>query len=160
MLEMVGRLNTGIHSVSDANRYVTLQLAEIDAHKQTRHYVNCGHNPALLFRAQTGTVTRMNSSCPPIGMFPEEICELTSTDLIPGDVLVFYTDGVTEAQNQLGDEFGMERLSAILRRDSSLPAKGPMIDILSTAANFCSEVVSMMMSPFSWSNVISTAPQL
>ncbi len=140
MLEIVGRLNTGIHSVSDGERYVTLLLAEIDTHKRTLRYVNCGHNPALLFRAQTGTLTRMNSSCPPIGISPEEICELASADLIAGDVLVFYTDGVTEAENPLGEEFGTERLSAVVRRGSSLSAEDLMIDIFSSAAKFCSEV--------------------
>jgi phosphoserine phosphatase RsbU/P len=139
MLEIVGRLNTGIHSVSDGERYVTLLLAEIDTHKRTLRYVNCGHNPALLFRAQTGKLTRMNSSCPPIGISAEEICELASADLISGDVLVFYTDGVTEAQNQLAEEFGTERLSAVIRRGSSLTAEGLMTDIFSSAANFCGE---------------------
>ena len=140
MLEIVGRLNTGIHSVSDGERYVTLLLAEIDTHKRTLRYINCGHNPALLFRAKTGTLTRMNSSCPPIGISPEEICELASADLIAGDVLVFYTDGVTEAENPLGEEFGTERLSAVVRRGSSLSAEDLMIDIFRSAANFCSEV--------------------
>jgi sigma-B regulation protein RsbU (phosphoserine phosphatase) len=137
MLEIVGRLNTGIHSVSDGERYVTLLLAEIDTHKRTLRYVNCGHNPALLFRAQTGTLTRMNSSCPPIGLSPEEICELDSADLMAGDVLVFYTDGVTEAENRFGEEFGMERLSAVVRRGSALSAEGLMTDIFSCAADFC-----------------------
>ncbi len=140
MLEIVGRLNTGIHSVSDGERYVTLLLAEIDTHKRTLRYVNYGHNPALLFRAQTGTLTRMNSSCPPIGISPEEICELASADLIAGDVLVFYTDGVTEAENPLGEEFGTERLSGVVRRGSSLSAEELMVDIFSSAADFCSEV--------------------
>src|SRR5216684_1210726 len=140
LLEMVGRLNTGIHSVSDGERYVTLLLAEIDTHKRTLRYVNCGHNPALLFRAKTGKLTRMNSSCPPIGISPEEICELASADLIAGDVLVFYTDGVTEAENPLGEEFGTERLSAVVRRGSSLSAEELVIDIFSSAADFCSEV--------------------
>jgi len=140
MLERVRRLNTGIHSVSDGERYVTLLIAEIDTRKRTLHYVNCGHNPALLFRANTGTLTRINSSCPPIGIFPEEICETASADLIAGDVLVFYTDGVTEAENERGEEFGTERLSAIVRRGSSLSAEGLMTDIFSSAANFCSQV--------------------
>src|SRR5882757_4141647 len=87
MLEIVGRLNAGIHSVSDGERYVTLLLAEIDAHKRKIHYVNCGHNPALRYRAKTDTLTRMNSTCLPIGISSEEICELTSADLIAGDVL-------------------------------------------------------------------------
>ena len=137
MLEQVERLNAGIHSLSDAERYVTLLIAEIDTHKRTIHYVNCGHNPALLFRAKTGTLTRMNSSCPPIGLSPEEICELVSADLMAGDVAVFYTDGVTEAENRLGEEFGLERLSALVRRGSSRSAEDLMIDIYNTAADFC-----------------------
>jgi serine phosphatase RsbU (regulator of sigma subunit) len=140
MLEIVERLNTGIRSVSDGERYVTLLVSEIDARQRTLHYVNCGHNPALLFRAKTGTLTRMNSSCPPIGIFSQETCELASTELITGDVLVFYTDGVTEAENRLGEEFGTERLSAVVRRGSSLSAEGLMTDIFRSAANFCSEV--------------------
>ena len=140
LLDMVGRLNTEIHSVSDGERYVTLLVAEIDTQRRTLRYVNCGHNPALLFRAKTGTVTRMNSSCPPIGIFSEEPCELALADLIVGDVLVFYTDGVTEAENQLGEEFGTERLSAVVRRGSSLSAEALMSDIHTSAANFCSEV--------------------
>jgi sigma-B regulation protein RsbU (phosphoserine phosphatase) len=139
MLEIVGRLNAGIHSVSDGERYVTLLLAEIDAHARKLHYVNCGHNPALLYRAKTDTLTRMNSTCLPIGISPEEICELTSADLIAGDVLVFYTDGVTEAENEFGEEFGMERLSAVVRRGSSLSAEGLMGDIFNSAAEFCNE---------------------
>jgi phosphoserine phosphatase RsbU/P len=139
MLEQVERLNTGIHAVSDAERYVTLLIAEIDVHKRTLQYVNCGHNPALLFRATTGTLTHLDSSCPPIGLSPEEICELGSEDLSPGDVVVFYTDGVTEAENRLGEEFGMERLSATVRHGSALSAENLMVDIYNTAADFCGD---------------------
>jgi serine phosphatase RsbU (regulator of sigma subunit) len=139
MLELAGRLNTGIHSVSDDEHYVTLMLAEVDVHKRTLRYVNCGHNPALLLRASTGALTRLNSSCPPIGLSPEEICELASADLTAGDVLVFYTDGVTEAENRLGEEFGMERLSAIVRSGFSLSAEGLMGTIYNAVANFCGD---------------------
>jgi sigma-B regulation protein RsbU (phosphoserine phosphatase) len=139
MLEQVERLNAGILSVSDSERYVTLLIAEIDTRRRTVHYVNCGHNPALLFRAKTGTLTRMDSSCPPVGLSPEEICELASADLASGDVLVFYTDGVTEAENSLGEEFGMERLSATVLRGSSLSAEDLMTNIYGAAADFCGD---------------------
>src|SRR6267378_438653 len=139
MLEQVERLNTGIHSVSDDERYVTLLLAEIDTRNRIIQYVNCGHNPALLLRPNAGTLTRLNSSCPPIGLSPEEMCELASVDLLAGDVLVFYTDGVTEAENRLGEEFGMERLSATVRRGSSLSAEDLMRDIHNAAADFCGD---------------------
>ena len=139
MLEQVERLNTEIGAMSDPERYVTLLVAEIDTYKRIIHYVNCGHNPALLFRAKTGTLTRMDSSCPPIGLSPDEICELASADLTAGDVMVFYTDGVTEAGNRFGEEFGIERLSAVVRRGSSLSAEDLMVDIYNTAADFCGD---------------------
>src|SRR6267143_3009552 len=139
MLEMVKRLNAEIHAVSDGERYVTLLVAEIDAHKRTLQYVNCGHNPALLFRANTGTLSLMNSSCPPIGLSPEEICELASADLSAGDAVVFYTDGVTEAENRFGEEFGMQRLSATVRGGSSLSAEDLMVGIYNSAADFCGD---------------------
>jgi len=139
MLRQVERLNAEIGAVSDSEQYVTLLVAEIDTHKRTMRYVNCCHNPALLFRPKTGTLTRMNSSCPPIGLSPEENCELASEDLMTGDVLVFYTDGVTEAENQLGEEFGMERLSATVLHGSLLSAEDLMTNIYNAAADFCSD---------------------
>jgi serine phosphatase RsbU (regulator of sigma subunit) len=137
MLQQVERLNTEIGAVSDPERYVTLLVAEIDTNNRMIRYVNCGHNPALLFRAKTGTLTRMESSCPPIGLSPDEICELASADLTAGDVAVFYTDGVTEAENPLGEEFGVERLSSVVRQGSSLSAEDLMTNIYNAAADYC-----------------------
>ena len=141
MLAQVERLNTQIGAVSDPERYVTLLATEIDTHKRIIRYVNCGHNPALLFRAKTGALMRMDSSCPPIGLSPDEICELASADLASGDVVVFYTDGVTEAENRLGEEFGLERLSTVVRDgSSSLSAQELTTKIFNSAADFCSDV--------------------
>jgi serine phosphatase RsbU (regulator of sigma subunit) len=140
MLQVVSRLNTSIHSVSsDGERYVTLIMAEVDAQNRKLQYVNCGHNPALLFRAKMGKVTRMNSSCVPVGMIVGEACELVTVDLFPGDVLVFYTDGVTEAENRLEEEFGTERLSTVLECGASLSAQDLMTDIYKAAADFCAD---------------------
>ena len=139
MLQQVERLNTEIGAVSDPEKYVTLLVGEIDTSKRIIHYVNCGHNPALLFRAKTGALTRLDSSCPPIGLATEEICELALENLMAGDVLVFYTDGVTEAENRLGEEFGMERLSATVRSGASLPAEDLMSNIYNAAADFCGD---------------------
>jgi sigma-B regulation protein RsbU (phosphoserine phosphatase) len=140
MLEVVNRLNSGIHSVSGGNRYVTLVLADVDALNRSFRYVNCGHNPALLFQANTRDVVPMNSSCFPVGMFDSLTCEINRADLAAGDVLVLYTDGITEAENSQGEEFGMERLSAIIRRDSSLSADDLMANIFQSAQDFCQGV--------------------
>ena len=82
----------------------------------------------------------MNSSCAPIGISSENSCELASADLTPGDVLVFYTDGVTEAENQSGEELGTDRLSALVQRGSSSSAEALVSDIFHHVANFCSGV--------------------
>jgi sigma-B regulation protein RsbU (phosphoserine phosphatase) len=140
MLQVVDRLNNGIHSVSDGDRYVTLLLADIDARSKSLRYVNCGHNPALLFQAKTRDVVPMNSSCFPVGMFGSVTCEINRADLAAGDLLVLYTDGVTEAENSQGEEFGMERLSALIRRDSSLSAEELMDNIFESAEDFCQGV--------------------
>jgi serine phosphatase RsbU (regulator of sigma subunit) len=140
MLEVVNRLNNGIHSVSDGDRYVTLVLADIGVHTRSLRYVNCGHNPALLFQARTGDVTLMNSFCFPVGMFDSEACEIKRADLAAGDILVLYTDGITEAEDLQGEEFGLERLSAVVRRDSSLSAEELMKNIFQSAQDFCQGV--------------------
>jgi phosphoserine phosphatase RsbU/P len=140
MLEVVERLNTGIRSVSDSGHFVTLLLAEINAQRRTLRYVNCGHNPALLFHSETGKVTLLNSSCVPIGISSRENCELASVGLTTGDILVFYTDGITEAQNDAGEEFGTERLTAILQNGLSLSAEGLMTTIFTRATDFCSQI--------------------
>jgi serine phosphatase RsbU (regulator of sigma subunit) len=136
MLEVVNRLNNGIHSVSDGERYVTLLLADIDALSRSLRFVNCGHNPALLFRAATRDVAPMNSSCFPLGMFERVRCEIDRASLAAGDILVLYTDGITETENSQREEFGLERLSAVIRRDSSLSAEELMGNIFQSAEDF------------------------
>jgi len=140
MLEVVNRLNSGLHSLSDSNRYVTLLLADIDARSRSLRYVNCGHNPALLFQAKTHDVIPMNSSCFPIGMFDSEACAVNSAKLTTGDILVLYTDGVTEAENSLGEEFGMERLSTLIRSGRTLSADGLMNRIVENVIDFSRDV--------------------
>jgi len=140
MLEVVNRLNSGLHSLSDSNRYVTLLLADIDARGHSLRYVNCGHNPALLFQAKTHDVVPLNSSCFPIGMFDSDACAINSANLTAGDILVLYTDGVTEAENSRGEEFGMERLSTLIRHGHTLSAAGLMNHILESVTDFSRDV--------------------
>ena len=79
----------------------------------------------------------MNSSCFPLGMFESVSCEINRASLAAGDILVLYTDGITEAENSQREEFGLERLSAVIRRDSSLSAEELMDNIFQSAEDFC-----------------------
>jgi sigma-B regulation protein RsbU (phosphoserine phosphatase) len=83
----------------------------VDYNDETRRlrYANCGHFPGLLFRT-SGLVERLESTAPVVGLFEEWDCHLLETTLAPGDMLVLYTDGVIEAFNRAGEEFGERRL--------------------------------------------------
>jgi sigma-B regulation protein RsbU (phosphoserine phosphatase) len=140
MLEVVNRLNASLYSLSGSNRYVTLLLADIDTRKQSLSYVNCGHNPALLYRTESHAVVTMNSSCVPIGMFDSLSCAMNPVTLAAGDVLVLYTDGVIEAEDSQGEEFGMERLSSLIQRDHMLSSDELINHILESITDFSRNV--------------------
>jgi phosphoserine phosphatase RsbU/P len=101
--------------------------------------MNCGHNPALLVRSKTGQVETLDSSCPPVGMFEQVLPELSRLEIDTGDVLVFHTDGVTDAANQLEEEFGLQRLTSIVQETSSLSAEEIMRAISLHASEFCQD---------------------
>jgi len=95
-------------------------------------YVNCGHNPPVLIRAN-GNVERLGATATVLGMFEEWDCEVVDCKLGTGDVLVIYTDGVSEAgESEDGDseEFGEERLMATIRKHREQSAAEILDNIL------------------------------
>jgi serine phosphatase RsbU (regulator of sigma subunit) len=99
--------------------YATLFFAEYCAQSQRLRFANCGHLAALLLRRE-GILERLNSNCTVLGLFREWDCVVQETSFLPGDVLVLYTDGVSEATNDAGDEFGEDRLIEAIRRHRGL----------------------------------------
>ena len=73
-------------------------------------------------------------------MFDSEACAINSSNLTAGDILVLYTDGVTEAENSQGEEFGVERLSNLIRRGQTLSANELMNHILESVTEFSRDV--------------------
>ena len=86
-------------------------------------YANCGHLPPLVQRAD-GSVDRLDVTAAVIGLFTPWVCETSVACLAPGDTLVVFTDGVSEATSEAGEEFGEERLASVLRahRDDTATA--------------------------------------
>ncbi|WP_332450387.1 SpoIIE family protein phosphatase [Methanoculleus sp.] len=111
-------------SILEANRYicmdsktcmfVTLFYGILDTRKGTFTYVNAGHNPPLLFRAGSSAAVLLRGKGIALGIFDDIELELVELRLNPGDTVVFYTDGVTEATNERDEEYGMERLTALI----------------------------------------------
>lgn len=91
------------------DRYATLFFGVYDDHSRELEYANCGHNAPLLFRAN-GRLERLVSTSTVIGLFSDWKCETRFVTMEPGDLLVIFTDGVTEANDAVGNEFGEARL--------------------------------------------------
>jgi serine phosphatase RsbU (regulator of sigma subunit) len=98
--------------------YASLFFAEYDDQAQRLRYVSCGHLPALLLRGDD--VLRLDSTCTVLGLFKEWDCSVAECRLLSDDVVALYTDGVTEAMNPTGEEFGERRLIESLRRHLGL----------------------------------------
>jgi len=106
--------------------YATLLYVEYDDHTQRLRYANCGHLHGLLLRVD-GSLDRLHTTATVLGFFDEWQCAIDEHALHAGDLLVLYTDGVTESFNASGDEFGEDRLLEGLRRRRDLPA-GSLLD--------------------------------
>ena len=112
--ELVARLNryACAHSLNGL-RFTTAVLSEYNPTSRRMTYVNAGHNAPILRRAN-GTLEHLDVGGLPLGIRVDRNYETASLELQPGDALIFFTDGVVEAFNQAGEEFGNERwLSAI-----------------------------------------------
>ncbi|MGA2739275.1 MAG: SpoIIE family protein phosphatase [Bryobacteraceae bacterium] len=115
--------------------YATLFFAEYDDRAGRLRYANCGHLCGLLFR-RNGKLERLDSTCSVLGLFAEWDCCLDERSLLPGDTLALYTDGVTEAFNDAGEEFGERRLIEVLRRHRRQPAQVMLASIVDEVQQF------------------------
>ena len=86
-----------------------------DENTRTLHYVNAGHNPAVVIR-RGGAVIWLDASAPPVGLFAETVYQAQAVQLYPGDLIVTYTDGIVEATNTASEEWDVEGLLAAIRR--------------------------------------------
>jgi phosphoserine phosphatase RsbU/P len=98
------------------DRYATMFFAVYDDRSRQLEYANCGHNPPLLVRS-TGEVQQLNSTASVIGISTQWSCTTQTVALQPNDILVIYTDGVTEANDADGNEFGEARLAKVVREN-------------------------------------------
>jgi sigma-B regulation protein RsbU (phosphoserine phosphatase) len=115
--QLAEKMNRFLYRSSGAGKYATFFYAQIEEDGRRLRFVNAGHNPPLLARSTKAGVeiTELGAGGPPLGLFPEIRYEEADLELLPGDVMVAFTDGVPEALNADGEEFGEERLKELLR---------------------------------------------
>jgi sigma-B regulation protein RsbU (phosphoserine phosphatase) len=123
IVETIEAVNRYLADNTPANRFVTLFYAELDPVTGILAFVNAGHNPPLIVHAG-GTVENLSSGGLPLGIKPDAVFKEGRTRLQNGDVLVIYSDGVSEAPNPEGEEFGTARLQDVVMRNLDASAPG------------------------------------
>jgi serine phosphatase RsbU (regulator of sigma subunit) len=107
-------VNNLFHKSTETGHYATMFFSLYDDENRILRYVNCGHNPPLLLR-KTGIVERLEATATVLGLFEQWECAVAELQLAPGDVLLVYTDGISEASpHEDAEEFGDNRLIANL----------------------------------------------
>jgi serine phosphatase RsbU (regulator of sigma subunit) len=122
---LAAELDREIDETTPGAVYLTLFLGILDSARHELRYVNAGHNPQFVVRAGGG-VDAMPATGLPIALYPGQPYTESVVKVADGDMIFFYTDGLTEAENDAGDMFGPDKLQAILERERT----GGVDDIL------------------------------
>ena len=133
--EVCDRINSVMCSNVASGKFITMFYCVLDAAKRKLTYSNAGHNPPILLRVDD--TLRLEEGGALLGVFPDWKYEQCSIALEAGDRLLLFTDGLSEAENLSGEEFGEGRLIDALRRFRSLPAGEIQSRILNEVREFC-----------------------
>ena len=136
LAKTIGAINRYLVDSTPANRFVTLFYAELDPKNGSLAFLNAGHNPPLIVHAG-GTMEQLAAGGLPLGIMSNAEFREGKTRLHPGDVLVIYSDGVSESVNPNGEEFGPTRLYETVARNLDASAAGIRDRIESALTKFC-----------------------
>ncbi|MCA8958370.1 MAG: PP2C family protein-serine/threonine phosphatase [Planctomycetes bacterium] len=117
-------------------RFITAVGVAVAPSGRQLELVNAGHNPTMVFRARTGAIEEISSADTVLGFVPEPEHTVVSVELEAGDVVLLYTDGVTEAVDEHGEMFEEERLRRVLRENASATAEQILAAVFGAVADF------------------------
>jgi len=127
--DTIARTNDLILEDAESGMFVTVYHSHFDAGGASYH-VNAGHNPPMLYSAATGEVTMLPRGGRAVGWFPDNPLEEIQLQLNAGDIIVYYTDGLTEAENPRQEPYGEERLAHIIQTNAAQSAEEMMATII------------------------------
>jgi len=137
---IAAKLNDFIHRSSDIHSFITFFFGDLDNKTGALRFVNAGHNSPLVF-GRDGTVRELSATGLCLGMFAGRSYEVGTAALDPGEVLVLYTDGITESRNTGEKEFGVEGLAGAVREELGKDAPAILDAVFGRLAEFtaCAE---------------------
>ncbi|MGK9368984.1 PP2C family protein-serine/threonine phosphatase [Melioribacter sp. Ez-97] len=134
---MMYRLNQLVNKIFSDDKFVSLFYCELSIDKKGLClYSNAGHNPPLFYKKSANTFYTLNSTGPLLGPAPNSKYETDSINFDPNDILVIYTDGVTESANNKYEFYGESRLSDIIKKNSNLTSRDIAYAILDDVTKF------------------------
>jgi phosphoserine phosphatase RsbU/P len=133
---LCARLNALLCRNMTSDRFITFFYGQLDGPTRMLRFASAGHNAPYLLRSD-GTHRRLREGGGVLGVFPDQKFELGCAQLVPGDRVVLFTDGVTEANNAEGEEFGEARLLRLLEQNRDCPAGELQKRILDAVAEYC-----------------------
>ena len=136
LADLMAKLNLLMYDASPANRFATFFCCLYEPDTGRLRYSSAGHNPALLIRANSPEPQWLRTRGAALGLRRKASFEEAETIMHPGDCLLLYTDGVTEARNLAGDEFGEERLAETIRAAGRRSAPELADGVLATTNTF------------------------
>jgi phosphoserine phosphatase RsbU/P len=132
---LCGAVNSRLRQDAHAEQFVTLFFGVLDLATGSLSYANAGQNPPLLV-APGGAIQQLGNTGPPLGILDRYSWQQATVDIPPQGILVLYTDGVTEAENEAGDFFGQQRLIAALQEHRHRPAAAIQTGLVSAVRRF------------------------
>jgi serine phosphatase RsbU (regulator of sigma subunit) len=132
----IGAANNLLVANNSEDMFTTLFCGVLDVPSGTMSYCNCGHNPPLVIRRGEGTFESLRNCGPPLGIADDINYVPRSITLAPGDLLLLYTDGVTEAENPQLAQFGIERLEQTILETRGQPARRVVEHVIKSVAAF------------------------
>jgi serine phosphatase RsbU (regulator of sigma subunit) len=135
LADFMTRLNKATCANCPSNRFITFFFCMFDSRSGQLRYSNAGHNPPVLVRA-SGQVHMLEGGGPVLGILPPAVYTEDLACLNPGDVLVLYSDGVTEANNPEYEEYGEERLVECLKEVRDQPAAAIVQAVIKSVTDF------------------------
>jgi PAS domain S-box-containing protein len=122
-----------VRQLIDLESFVTLCYARLDLNRRVLDLVDCGHTGMMVVRASTGVCETVHGNNLPLGIREGEIFDQIAVTFEPGDLFLFYSDGITEMRNLAGDLYGVDRLSECVRMNRDLEPAA-LVDAIRKAA--------------------------
>jgi len=107
------------HHMIDMGLFLTVFYARLNMIRNRLEFVDCGHTHALYYNAEKAQTSTLAGENMPLGFTTSETYSQNAMDVARGDILVFYSDGVTEAQNDLKEFFGQTRLAEVVKAEAN-----------------------------------------